>query len=304
MSTFPLTDNHSATCRTSILEGATFHKMSYCKFLGGNPCKAIETFYRWDSCLWDFGFSMIFAHSAAWKNSELGLMVGILVKLSLAFSCVWLFCFSVCFPWFFLTPPLFSLFFASLFSSLLFSSLFSCLVSPLTCLFLFFSLFLLLLSPSPLSFFFFSLSSSLFSLCLLPPCVGGVCVVVCVVVCVCVCAVVWCGVVCRVVWHAEKPVCRLKTQCLPKPSLLVDVDTSHIVFITFIGIRKRQQSKDELARSEEVTDPPLPHKTFHWKRRRLRHLNQTELTARHKPLVSDRTLWSRWVCRSVIAQHL
>ena len=49
--------NHSWSCRTSILEGATFHKMSYCKFLWGNPCKAIETFYHWDSCLWDFGFS-------------------------------------------------------------------------------------------------------------------------------------------------------------------------------------------------------------------------------------------------------
>ena len=65
MSTFPQTDNHSWSCRTSILEGAIFHKMSYCKFLQGNPCKAIETFYRLDFCLWDFGFSMIFAHSAA-----------------------------------------------------------------------------------------------------------------------------------------------------------------------------------------------------------------------------------------------
>ena len=32
-STFPQTDKHSWSCRTSILEGATFHKMSYCKFL-------------------------------------------------------------------------------------------------------------------------------------------------------------------------------------------------------------------------------------------------------------------------------
>ena len=30
---------------------------------------------RWDFCLWDFGFSMIFALSAAWKNSETDLMV-------------------------------------------------------------------------------------------------------------------------------------------------------------------------------------------------------------------------------------
>ena len=72
---FSPTDNHSWSCRTNILEVATFHKMSYCKFLRGNPCKAIETFYHWDSCLWDFGFSMVFAHSAAWKNSETDLMV-------------------------------------------------------------------------------------------------------------------------------------------------------------------------------------------------------------------------------------
>ena len=108
---------------------------------------------------------------------------------------------------------LFHLLFSSRsFSSLLFSplfffsSLFSCLL-----------LLSLLLSPSPLFFFFFffSLSSSLFSLCLLSPCVGWG---VCVVVCVCVCGVVWCGV-CRVVWHAENPcvdskngsVCRFKT---------------------------------------------------------------------------------------------
>ena len=30
---------------------------------------------HWDFCLWDFGSSMIFAHSAAWKNSETDLMV-------------------------------------------------------------------------------------------------------------------------------------------------------------------------------------------------------------------------------------
>ena len=70
MSTFHQICNHSWSCRTSILEGATFHKMSCCKFLWGNPCKAIVTFYHWDFFLWDFGFSMLFAHSAAWKNSE------------------------------------------------------------------------------------------------------------------------------------------------------------------------------------------------------------------------------------------
>ena len=59
MSTSRQTDNHSWSCRTSILEGATFHRMSYCKFLWGNPYKAIETFYHWDFYLWDFGFTMI-----------------------------------------------------------------------------------------------------------------------------------------------------------------------------------------------------------------------------------------------------
>ena len=68
---------HSWSCRTSILEGATVHKMSYCKFLWGNPCKAIATFYHWVSYLWDFGSSMVFAHSAACKISETDLMVSL-----------------------------------------------------------------------------------------------------------------------------------------------------------------------------------------------------------------------------------
>ena len=33
MSTFPQNGNHSCFCRTSILEDAIFHRMSYCKFL-------------------------------------------------------------------------------------------------------------------------------------------------------------------------------------------------------------------------------------------------------------------------------
>ena len=57
--------NHSWSCRTSILEGATFHRMNWCKFLWGNPCKAIATFYHWD-----FGFSTLSFHPVAWKNSE------------------------------------------------------------------------------------------------------------------------------------------------------------------------------------------------------------------------------------------
>ena len=63
MSTFLQTDNRSWSCRTSILEGAILHKMSYCKFFWGNPCEAIETFYHWGSCLREVGFSMIFALS-------------------------------------------------------------------------------------------------------------------------------------------------------------------------------------------------------------------------------------------------
>ena len=50
-STFPQTDNHSWSCRTSILDGATLHRMNWCKFLQGNPCMAIETFHHWDSPL-------------------------------------------------------------------------------------------------------------------------------------------------------------------------------------------------------------------------------------------------------------
>ena len=68
--TFPQNGNHSWSCRTSILEGATFHRTSCCKFLWGNPCKAIDTFYRWGFFPWDLGFSTRLSHSAAWKNSE------------------------------------------------------------------------------------------------------------------------------------------------------------------------------------------------------------------------------------------
>ena len=64
-STFPQNGNHSCPCRTNIQEDAIFCRMSYCKFLSGNPCKAIATFYHWDFYLWDFGSSMVFAHSAA-----------------------------------------------------------------------------------------------------------------------------------------------------------------------------------------------------------------------------------------------
>ena len=69
-STFSKICHHSRTCRTSILEDAICHRMNWCKFLWGNPCRAIDTFFHWDSCLCDFGFSALFTHSASWKNSE------------------------------------------------------------------------------------------------------------------------------------------------------------------------------------------------------------------------------------------
>ena len=56
-STSPQICIHSPTWRTGILEDAIFHRMNWCKFLWGNPCRAIETFFHWVSCLWDFGFS-------------------------------------------------------------------------------------------------------------------------------------------------------------------------------------------------------------------------------------------------------
>ena len=61
-STFHQICNHSQTCRTSILDGATFHRMNWCTLLWSHSCKAIKTFYHWDS--------RRISHSAAWKNSE------------------------------------------------------------------------------------------------------------------------------------------------------------------------------------------------------------------------------------------
>ena len=51
---------HSPTCRTCILEDAIFHRMNWCKFLWGNPCKQSRHSSTWDSFLWDFWFSMHF----------------------------------------------------------------------------------------------------------------------------------------------------------------------------------------------------------------------------------------------------
>ena len=39
---------HSPTCKTSILEDAIYHIMNWCKFLWGDPCRAIETSFHWD----------------------------------------------------------------------------------------------------------------------------------------------------------------------------------------------------------------------------------------------------------------
>ena len=38
-------------CRTSTLEDAIFHRMEWCKFLWGNPCTAVETFFHLGFCL-------------------------------------------------------------------------------------------------------------------------------------------------------------------------------------------------------------------------------------------------------------
>ena len=68
--TFPQICNHSWSCRTSTLEGATFHRMNWCKFLRGNPCTAVEPFshlgYFSSCCIKEFGDGfgcVIFARS-------------------------------------------------------------------------------------------------------------------------------------------------------------------------------------------------------------------------------------------------
>ena len=55
---------HFLTCRTSTLEDADFHRMNWCKFILGNPYRAIETLYHWDFLL-GFGsrrISLILLH--------------------------------------------------------------------------------------------------------------------------------------------------------------------------------------------------------------------------------------------------
>ena len=67
-STFSQICNHSWSCRTSVLKSATFHKMSCCQFLWGNPCMAIDTFFHWDSFFRDFGFSTLLYSSCCMKE--------------------------------------------------------------------------------------------------------------------------------------------------------------------------------------------------------------------------------------------
>ena len=57
---------------------------------------AIVTFYHWGFYLWDFGSSMVFAHSAAWKNSETDLMVELFPRLSISWRKLQLFPFKHC----------------------------------------------------------------------------------------------------------------------------------------------------------------------------------------------------------------
>ena len=64
--------NHSWSCRKSFLEGATFHRMNSCKFLQGNPCHSIETFYHWDFFLWDFVVLDAFLSLCCMKEFEDG----------------------------------------------------------------------------------------------------------------------------------------------------------------------------------------------------------------------------------------
>ena len=92
----------------------------------------------------------------------------------------------------------------------------------LSCLYLLFRLLFSLCLLSLSSFSPFSVSVSV--------CWCGVCVVVCGVVWCGVC-VVWCGVVCGVVWHAENPVCRLKTPpCVHSKRPRVCRQHAHMLF--------------------------------------------------------------------------
>ena len=69
MRTFHQTCNRSWSCRTSILEDAICHRMDWYKFLLGNPCRAIETFYHWDFPL---GLRVLDAFFTLCRVEELG----------------------------------------------------------------------------------------------------------------------------------------------------------------------------------------------------------------------------------------
>ena len=83
-------------CRTSIPEGAIFHKMSYCKFLWGNPCKAIATFYHSDFYLWDFGSLDGFRSFCCMKEFWDGFDGELFPRLSISWRKLQLFPFTHC----------------------------------------------------------------------------------------------------------------------------------------------------------------------------------------------------------------
>ena len=71
---FPRICNHSWSCKTSVLEGATFYRMSYCKFLCGNPCRAIETFTTGTFSSGTSGsrrISLFLVHERIWRRIRL-----------------------------------------------------------------------------------------------------------------------------------------------------------------------------------------------------------------------------------------
>ena len=61
-----------------------------------NPCKAIETFYHWDFCLWDFGFSMAFRSFCCMKEFGDGFDGELFPRLSISWRKMQLFPFTHC----------------------------------------------------------------------------------------------------------------------------------------------------------------------------------------------------------------
>ena len=71
---FLLIRTHSWSCRTSFLEGATFHRMKWCNFLWGNPCRVIETLYHWGTSsseiqrFFKCNFHYLIVHVIQWRR--------------------------------------------------------------------------------------------------------------------------------------------------------------------------------------------------------------------------------------------